>query len=89
MNAGKVLLSLLAALSVGALVGVLLAPEKGTKTRRKISDNSHDMINNLTTKFDELVDSLSQKASNVKEDVKEDVKDVSNKVKSKFDHISS
>jgi gas vesicle protein len=85
MNAGKVLLSLLAALSVGALVGVLLAPEKGTKTRRKISDNSHDMINNLTTKFDELVDSLSQKATNVKEDVK----DVSNKVKSKFDHIDA
>ncbi len=37
MNAGKVLLGLLAGVAIGAAVGILLAPDKGTSTRKKIS----------------------------------------------------
>ena len=89
MNAGKVLLSMLAALSIGAIFGVLMAPEKGTKTRRRISDDGHDMLSNISSKFDEFIESLSMKVENVKDDVRENAKDAVTKVRSRVDHIDA
>lgn len=39
MSSGKVVLGMLAGLAAGAVLGILFAPEKGSKTRRKILDN--------------------------------------------------
>ena len=36
MKSGKVLLGVLAGAAAGALLGILFAPEKGTKTRKMI-----------------------------------------------------
>ena len=38
MNTGKVVLGTLAGLAFGAIAGILLAPEKGSTTRKQISD---------------------------------------------------
>jgi gas vesicle protein len=69
MSAGKVLLGLLAGISVGAVLGILYAPEKGSSTRKKISNNSNDYLNNLSAKFDDFIDGVSKKVDNAKDDV--------------------
>jgi gas vesicle protein len=39
-NNGRVLLALLGGVAIGALLGVLLAPNKGSETRKKIVDEA-------------------------------------------------
>ncbi|MFM2136349.1 MAG: hypothetical protein RL021_1749 [Bacteroidota bacterium] len=39
-NNGRVLLALLGGVAIGAVLGILLAPDKGTETRKKIVDEA-------------------------------------------------
>ena len=68
---------LLTGFALGLIVGVLYAPDKGTYTRRKISDKSNelknqfaDFIDNLAGKFedtaDEMEDYANMKAENIR-----------------------
>jgi gas vesicle protein len=68
MNTGKVLLGVLAGVATGALLGILFAPEKGTKTRRKIMESGDDYVDELKSKFDDLVNSISHKFESSKKD---------------------
>jgi len=69
MNTGKVVLGLVAGVAVGALLGVLFAPEKGTETRKNLMNKKDDYADAMKKKFDEFVDSVTEKYENVKEDV--------------------
>ncbi len=68
MSAGKVLLGVLAGVAVGAAMGILFAPEKGTTTRRKISKKSDDYADVLENKFEDFIEGVTQKFEGVKED---------------------
>ena len=69
MSSGKVLLSVLAGVAVGAVLGVLFAPDKGWNTRKRISKKGEDLVDDLREKFEEFLDSISEKVDEVKEDV--------------------
>jgi gas vesicle protein len=71
MNSGKLLLGVLAGAAAGALAGVLLAPHKGTVTRKKISRNSGYLVDQVKGKFNELLDNITEEFTKVKEDVRE------------------
>lgn len=73
MSLGKVLLGTLAGVAIGAMLGVLFAPEKGTVTRKKISRKGDDYADSLKDKFNEFVDGITEKFEEVKESVKEKV----------------
>lgn len=52
MSKGKIVLGTLAGLAVGAIAGILFAPGKGSKTRRRIMEKGNDYIDELKSKFD-------------------------------------
>ena len=61
MKADKIILGVLGGVAVGALLGVLFAPEKGDKTRKKIMDKSNGYADELKDKLDTLLGSITQK----------------------------
>lgn len=81
MGFEKVIFGTLAGLAVGALVGVLFAPEKGTVTRKKITKKGEDYAEVLKTKFDEFVDSVSQKAQDLNDMATEEEEKLKEKAK--------
>ena len=57
MDTGKALLGILAGLAAGAVLGFLLAPEKGG-SRKSISKKGEDLADALNNKIDEKIDDL-------------------------------
>lgn len=53
MNSGKVFVGVLAGLAAGAALGVLFAPEKGSKLRKLIARKTDDMMEEMNEKIDE------------------------------------
>ena len=68
MNAGKVLLGILAGVAAGATLGILFAPDKGSSIRRKISQKSDDYAEELGDKFNEFIEGISKQFENVKKE---------------------
>jgi gas vesicle protein len=71
MKASKVLLGVLAGIAAGATLGVLFAPDKGEKTRRKIMNKGEDYADALKEKFDDLADTISNKYESIREEAGE------------------
>lgn len=69
MSTGKVVLGTLAGLAIGAIAGILFAPEKGSVTRQQIMDKGDDYVDKLKSKFDDLLDSFAKKFESTKRDV--------------------
>jgi gas vesicle protein len=51
---GKVLIAVGAGLAAGVVLGILFAPDKGTETRKKISDAARDYSDRLKTMKDSI-----------------------------------
>jgi gas vesicle protein len=47
---------------------VLFAPDKGSETRRKISQKGKDFVDDVKTKYDDFVRGVNQKIDSVKEE---------------------
>lgn len=71
MSSGKVLLGVLAGLAGGALLGILLAPAKGSDTRKKYIKMGTDFTDELKNKFNEFVEDVSDKYDEAKSGVSE------------------
>jgi len=71
MSKVNVVIGALAGIALGALLGVLFAPEKGTETRNKISKKSKAAKDSLKHKIDEFVENISDHFEKVKEEAPE------------------
>lgn len=58
-------LGIVAGLATGAILGVLFAPEKGSKTRKKIKNKTSKLKNDLKDEFDSFLDTASKKYNSV------------------------
>tara|TARA_R110002167_G_scaffold341691_2_gene550167 strand:+ start:1097 stop:1360 length:264 start_codon:yes stop_codon:yes gene_type:complete len=68
MKTSKGILGLVVGLVVGATAGILLAPEKGSTTRKKIKTKSKETKEMLKDNFDDFLDAVSEKYSSLKND---------------------
>ena len=75
MNSGKVVLGVLGGVAAGALIGILFAPDKGSKTRKKILDSGKDYVGDLKDKLEDLYNEATDKFENFVSDTKETVRD--------------
>ena len=62
----KIIAATLAGVATGLALGVLFAPDKGSETRRKISDGYTDLSDTLKDKISDLVGAAKQEYAHAK-----------------------
>jgi gas vesicle protein len=76
MSSGKVVMGVLAGMAVGALLGVLFAPDKGSETRKKMAEKGGDMADGVKDKLNKLIDELNRKIDEAKAKVNDNTTNV-------------
>lgn len=69
MSSVKFFLVVLTAAAAGALTGILFAPAKGSRTRKRIFKKGRNYTEALKDKLDDLVDGISDRVEKVKDEV--------------------
>lgn len=67
----KILTAMAVGAAVGAIAGLLLAPDKGSETRRKLKEGGRKVVDEVKDKFNRT----KEKMNGVKEEMEEVVKD--------------
>ena len=86
-NTGNTLLALLTGAAIGAGVGLLYAPDKGEKTRKKLKKNEDKAKKEFSKKVKETTDDLSVQAKKAKATFEERLNDTLNSASHKADDI--
>ena len=81
----KTLLGFLAGAAVGALAGILLAPDKGSETRKKISKKTGDLGDSLKGQFNDFIDGVKETYSGAKAEAE----DVEEKGRTKYNSLKN
>lgn len=71
MSSSKVLVGFLAGAAVGALAGILFAPDKGSNTRKKISSKTGDITDSVKNSFSDFIDGVKETYAGAKENAEE------------------
>jgi gas vesicle protein len=61
MSTGKILFGVLAGVAAGAVLGILFAPAKGSKTRKKIAKKGMDYADELSGKLKDFMEEMTEK----------------------------
>lgn len=69
MDAKNLIGGLLAGAAVGVAIGMLLAPDSGANTRKKLTDGSKKLTDALRDSVDGSIDSLKEKFSSGMDEV--------------------
>lgn len=65
MSYKKTMMAILAGAAAGAIAGILLAPDKGSSTRKKIGSSAEDFSGTVKSTFGEFIDNLRSAYTNV------------------------
>jgi gas vesicle protein len=67
-NSSKIFTALVVGAAVGAVLGMLFAPDKGSETRKKINEEGKKMSDALKNKYSEM----KEKMNAVKDDMEQE-----------------
>lgn len=84
MKTNKAILGILAGVAVGSALGVLFAPDKGEKTRKKIADKTQDAKDKLKESFDDFIETASEKYTSIKQEGEDLIKSKKEDLKEKI-----
>ncbi|WP_338792163.1 YtxH domain-containing protein [Bernardetia sp. Wsw4-3y2] len=92
-NGGLGVVTFIAGLAVGALVGVLMAPEAGDKTRGRIARKSNDLLEELEGqveitkhKVNQFNESMKERANTLAADAKAKANELADKAKNQIEN---
>ncbi|WP_036385740.1 YtxH domain-containing protein [Muricauda sp. MAR_2010_75] len=72
-DSSNTILGILAGTAIGATLGILFAPDKGTATRKKLVEQSNSLVDDVaqsTTQLkNQVVDTFSSKTSSLEDEV--------------------
>ena len=88
-TSGNSLLALLTGALIGAGIGILYAPDKGSKTREKIKDGFQDAKDDLKNKLDEVSEQLKSKLNTSKDNLEDSFEDMVSNVSHKTEDLIS
>jgi gas vesicle protein len=86
-TSSKVILGIIGAAAAGAVIGMLLAPEKGSDLRKRIKETTDDWASQLTDLFEEgktEFQKVKNKASRAASTVKSEAEDRFNNVNESY-----
>jgi gas vesicle protein len=67
-NSSKIFAALVVGAAVGAVLGIMFAPDKGSETRKKINEEGKKMSDALKNKYNEM----KEKMNAVKDDMEQE-----------------
>jgi gas vesicle protein len=88
-TSGNSLLALLTGALVGVGIGILFAPDKGTKTREKIKDGFQDAKDDLKHKLDEVTEQLKSKLTHSTDNLEDSFEDMVSNASHKTEDLIS
>lgn len=91
MKTSNTLLGVVAGIAAGAVIGILLAPDKGSNTRKKLadkagslSDDLKDGINSTLSTLENKYNQLQDKYSDLTDNVDKKVQEGKEKMKNEY-----
>lgn len=86
-SSGNVLLALLTGAAIGAGIGILYAPDKGTKTRKKLKRKANEAKEEINTRLSSAKDQLAVTAESKRADFEQKLEDTISNMSYKADDI--
>ena len=71
MSSSKFLAGFIAGAAIGAIAGILLAPDKGSETRKKITDKAGDWTDAAKETFNGIIDGVKNAYSGARDEMEE------------------
>ncbi len=68
-NTGKLIGALVVGAAIGAILGILFAPDKGSETRNKLSKKGGELTDAMKEKISHYLDVFKKESSEVKDKV--------------------
>ena len=80
MRTSKAFLGVAAGMAAGAILGVLMAPDSGSNTRRKISNKSQDVVGEIKSRFNGMMEGFNNQKDEIVNTAKKITDTARNKV---------